>query len=56
MGVSILTFDDQGKAIQKKREFKHRGFLRSRAEAKRKGRAHKQTRTAKQIIEAAEYH
>lgn len=55
MGVSILGKDPINQVDQKKREFKHRGFLRSRAEARRKGKKHAQTRSAKAIVEAREY-
>jgi hypothetical protein len=55
MGVSILGNDPVNQADQKKREFMHRGFLRSRAEAKRKGRKHAQTRSARDIVEIKDY-
>jgi hypothetical protein len=35
---------------QADREFAHRGFLRSRAEARRKGKKHKQVRTTSEIL------
>lgn len=55
MGVTILGRDKGDQVNQEKREFKHRGFLRSRAEARRKGRPHKQTRSAAKILASAEY-